>query len=232
MTYPGARRQQPDPLIEEQIAYYRERAAEYDATSSPGGDPFAPFGEEIERAVHDFAPRGDLLEIASGTGTWTKLLVQHADALTALDAAPEMHDQSRVKLGDDPRVRYVVADVFTWEPDRRYDVVFFANWLSHVPRARFDDFWEVVRASLKPGGRVFLVDEAADAWRREEWHEEFTSRENAGVVKRPLLDGRTFNVVKVFWEPDELKARLAGLGWTVEVNLSGPFLYATASRRE
>jgi hypothetical protein len=38
------------------------------------------------------------------------------------------------------RVRFVAADLFTWTPDRRYDVVFFGFWLSHVPAERFASF--------------------------------------------------------------------------------------------
>jgi ubiquinone/menaquinone biosynthesis C-methylase UbiE len=135
----------PESLIQEQIQYYRRRASEYDETSSPTGDPLAVFGEEIEHALHAFKPTVDVLEIASGTGTWTRLLLQHASSIDALDAAPEMHQQSRRKLGDDPRVRYIEADVLSWAPDRYYDVVFFSNWLSHVPPGRFDHFWATVR---------------------------------------------------------------------------------------
>ena len=48
------------------------------------------------------------------------------------------------------------------------------------------------------------------------------------VVRRTLLDGRSFSVVKVFRNPDELTARLAGLGWESEIDEVYPgFLYAT-----
>lgn len=60
---------EPESLIQEQIEYYRRRAPEYDETSSPPGDPLAVFGREIERALHAFEPTGDVIEIASGTGT-------------------------------------------------------------------------------------------------------------------------------------------------------------------
>lgn len=102
-----------DALIQEQMEYYRQRAPEYDETSSPSGDPFAPVGEQIEAALRDFRPARKVLEIASGTGTRTRLLLQHADAVTALDAAPEMHEASRTKLGPDDRVRYIEADVLS-----------------------------------------------------------------------------------------------------------------------
>jgi hypothetical protein len=57
-----------ESLIQQQIEYYRHRAAEYDETFSSPGAPFAAFGEEIERALHAFRPTGHVLEIASGTG--------------------------------------------------------------------------------------------------------------------------------------------------------------------
>jgi hypothetical protein len=53
-------------------------------------------------------------------------------------------------------VRFVEADLFTWEPDRRYDVVFMGFWLSHVPAERFESFWALVAAALAPRGRMFF----------------------------------------------------------------------------
>ncbi len=219
---------EPESLVQEQIEYYRRRAPEYDETSSPPGDPLAAFAEEIERALHAFAPTGDVLEIASGTGTWTRFLLQHASSVTALDAAPEMHRESRRKLGDDPRVRYIEADVLSWEPDRAHDVVFFANWLSHVPPGLFDRFWASVRGAVSSHGRVFVVDENRDAWRYEHLREAFVAGEAASVVSRPLRDGTTFNVVKVFWDPDELAERVRMLGWDISVTAVGPFFWAEA----
>jgi trans-aconitate methyltransferase len=60
--------------------------------------------------------------------------------VTALDAAPEMLALARNRVAD-PRVKFVCADLFTWRPDRRYDVVFFGFWLSHVPLERFAALW-------------------------------------------------------------------------------------------
>lgn len=66
-------------------------------------------------------------------------------------------------------MRFIQADLFAWEPDRRYDVVFFGFWLSHVPPARFGSFWALVADCLKPQGRVFFADDAyrapASSWK-------------------------------------------------------------------
>jgi SAM-dependent methyltransferase len=218
-------------LIREQIAYYDARASEYDATSVPPGDVLAPFGRELTEALHRFAPTGDVLEIAAGTGSWTVELLRHASSVTALDPSEEMIRAARAKVGDDRRVRFVRADVFSWRPDRRYDVVVFANWLSHVPPAAFDAFWDVVGAAIHhPDGRVFFADELEDAWRHDALSEEFVGEASLPVVRRSVLDGREFRVVKVFWNPTELTERLAELGWDMDIHPVGPFFWAGGRR--
>jgi len=212
-----------EDLIREQIDFYRARASGNDATSRPPGDPLARYGNNVLDALDRFRATGRVLEIASGTGSWTPSLLRHAASVTALDSSPEMLRLSRQKTGDDPRVRYVEADVFTWQADATYDVVFFANWLSHVPPACFDGFWRTVRAALAPGGRVFFADEATDAWRHET-----VEGDDFPVVRRSVEDGRTYRVVKVFWDLDELETRLRALGWRVELHSAGPFFWGVA----
>ncbi len=216
-------------IIEEQIEYYRRRAPEYDETSFPPGDPLAPYGHQLEKALERFRPSGRVLEIASGTGAWTAYLLRHAATVTALDSSAEMHDLSRTRLGNDPRVQYIQANVFSWEPDATYDVVFFANWLSHVPPSSFDRFWRIVRDALAPRGRVFLVDEAEDPWRNEELlREDFPEGPSVPVVRRSLGASGTFRIVKVFWRPKELQSRLRELGWDVAIHVTGPFYWGEA----
>jgi demethylmenaquinone methyltransferase/2-methoxy-6-polyprenyl-1,4-benzoquinol methylase len=222
-----------DPLLAEQIAYYRARAPEYDRTSTPPNDRLRRFGDRLDAALDAFSPRGDVLEIASGTGIWTEKLLRHASSVHALDAAPEMHAIARARLGGDPRVSFIAADVFEWEPDRRYDVVFFANWLSHVPRARFAELWEAVGRALRVDGRVFVVDELVDAWREDVVADAGTDAEGAeDLIHRALLDGRSFRVVKVFWTPDRLGSALRDVGWTAHVEPVGPFFYLIAQRSD
>ncbi len=81
-------------LLDDQIAYYRARAAEYDATF-PDGDPFAAHADAVREALNAFAPVGRVIELAAGTGQWTGLLADHADELTVTDASPEMLELNR-----------------------------------------------------------------------------------------------------------------------------------------
>jgi SAM-dependent methyltransferase len=160
-----------------------------------------------------------VLELACGTGLWTVELTRHAAGITAVDASPEVLDINRARLqeaaGREVPVSYVRADLFGWRPEESYDVVFFGFWLSHVPPGRFAAFWDLVRSALRPGGRVFFVD----SLRTETWAE----KESAGraprdhTTLRRLNDGREFRIVKVFYDPVELEARLAGMGWRISV---------------
>lgn len=211
-------------LIEEQIAYYRARAGEYDATSTPPDDPFAADAERIRDALRASELRGRVLELAAGTGQWTGLLAELADELVATDASPEMLDLNAAKVGD-ARVRYRVADAFSLAPSNAHDVVFFGFFLSHVPPAQFEPFWGVVDGLLAPGGRAVFVDEAAHGL----WDEDWVDRE-AAIVRRPLSDGTVHRAVKVLWRPDDLARRLEELGWAASVHGEGPFYWGTASR--
>lgn len=212
-------------LLDDQIAYYRARAAEYDrtTTSEPGTED-GQHGERARAALRRFAPRGRVLEIAAGTGQWTGLLAERADEVLAVDSSPEMLAINARRTAD-PRVRYVVADAFALPPSPIHDAVFFGFFLSHVPVDRFDEFWGTVAGQLAPGGRVFFVDEARHEARHEDWMDE-----RRGIVRRTLADGSVHRAVKVLWTPRALEQRLGSIGWHATVQGSGPFYWGAAGR--
>jgi SAM-dependent methyltransferase len=216
-------------LLDEQIAYYRARAPEYEewflrlGRYDRGEEHRRAWQEEVARveaALRDAQPRGRVLELACGTGLWTRRLAEHAELVTAVDASPEVIRMNRERLAGG-RVRYVEADLFAWAPSETYDFVFFGFWLSHVPPARFEAFWSMVRAALAPGGSVFFVDNANDPQIAARDHR--LPGPDDFVMDRRLNDGRHFRVVKVFYEPPELEARLRALGWRGRVQSTGEF---------
>ncbi|MDQ4069637.1 MAG: class I SAM-dependent methyltransferase [Actinomycetota bacterium] len=215
MTHPDGL----DGLLAEQVAYYRARAPEYDA-----GALDLPGGDEVVAALDAFAPTGGVVELACGTGAWTVQLLRHADAVTAVDSSPEMLELAAHRVGKDRRVRFVLADLISWRPERRYDVVFFGFWISHVPVERFATFWELVGECLAPGGRVFFAD---DAYRT---NDELVEGRDSTTIERRLEDGTRFRVVKVPHSAAGLKRHLRELGWTIEVHeTAGPFYWGAGS---
>jgi SAM-dependent methyltransferase len=213
----------PDrPLLDEQIAYYRARAAEYDAwwfrtgRFDRGDENNAVWRAEtamVEQAVAarlDEARPSTVLELACGTGLFTRHIAPRVAVVTAVDASPEVIEINRGRVAA-ANVRYVEADLFAFEPDRRYDCVFMSFWLSHVPRARFAAFWSMVRRALAPDGFAYVVDSAHDPTSTAANHP--TPDRHAGIVTRRLDDGREFRIVKIFHEPQALDASLRQLGF-------------------
>jgi SAM-dependent methyltransferase len=227
-----------DDVLREQIEYYRERAPEYDEWFERRG--MYDLGEEwnarweadvaeVEAALAALRPSGRILELASGTGWWTKRLAAMASEVTAVDASDETIAIARTRA---PSARFVRADIFGWEPSETYDFVFFSFWLSHVPADRFEAFWGLVGRALAPGGRVFFVDNL----RREiplPNESKFWQRELRpdGIVTRTLNDGREFRAVKIYYDPPDLEARLRGLGWDVSVQGTENFFYYGGGQR-
>ena len=208
-------------LLAEQVAYYRAVAAEYDDHALEGVEQA---GDELAAALDAFRPEGDVLELACGPGTWTPRLLRNATTLTAVDASPEMLALAARRVGDAP-VRFVEADLFGWRPDRRWDVVFFGFWLSHVPLERFGEFWSLVDDCLAPGGRVFFADDGLRT------PDELVDGEDSSTIRRRLHDGTAYRAVKVPHAPAELQARLERLGWRIAVTAtSGPFFWGAGGR--
>jgi SAM-dependent methyltransferase len=153
-----------------------------------------------------------VLELACGTGQWTLRLADRAASLTAVDGAPEMLAVAARRTAGTP-VDYRRVDLFGWRPERRYDRVFFAFWLSHVPPARYPEFWSLVAAALRPGGLAVFVDDGVASTAGERWLPGLA----APAAARRLNDGTQHRIVKVRLDAAELTAALAALGWSADI---------------
>lgn len=202
-----------DALIQEQIAFYRQLAGDYD-----GQVYDQEHWENLANIVMQDCPHvGSCLELASGSGLWTQRLLGFADAITAVDSSPEMHAISVDRISD-PRVSRVTADIFNLELPGTYDLVFAAFWLSHVPMERFEAFWALIAAALKPDGRVLIVDSHAIG-------------PGGGGSTRQLTDGREFTIIKVNHDLTELADRLDALGWDVDIKPTTSDTYSVLGKR-
>jgi demethylmenaquinone methyltransferase/2-methoxy-6-polyprenyl-1,4-benzoquinol methylase len=225
-----------DELLAEQRAFYERRAPEYDewwqrrGRYDQGPEAKARWDEQIEtvaRGLDDFKPSGDILEIAGGTGWWTNQLVRYAGSLTVVDSSADALALNARRNGLD--VEYIEADIFGWSAPRRYDVVFFSFWLSHVPRDRFADFWNLVATVLKRDGRAFLIDNRHDPSAARP--DPYVLEHDADVQLRTLSDGSTHRVVKIFYEPAELEDLVRRRGWELSLSGTTHFIYGGGEPR-
>jgi SAM-dependent methyltransferase len=212
----------------EMLAYYEARAPEYDdwylrrGRFERGPVHDAAWNAELDAAGRwlDALPiAGEIVELAAGTGWWSPLLASKGE-LSLYDAAPAPLERARERLvAHRLRAHLHLRDAWA-EPDRAVDAVFTGFWLSHVPRARLDEFLVLVRRWLKPGGTFAFIDSRLDPQSSAADHP--TPADDASV--RRLDDGREFTIVKVYYEPAELEAALARAGFeSASVTTTGRF---------
>ena len=117
-------------ILQDQIDYYRARAGEYDEWWFRHGryDRGAEFNarwhaevDTVERAADEWLARerpDNVLEIACGTGLFTRRIAPRAARVTCVDASPEVLaiNRSRVAAAN---VGYIEADIFEWRPRER-----------------------------------------------------------------------------------------------------------------
>lgn len=226
-----------DPLIQHQIDYYRARAGEYDEWFYRKGRydrgeqltrKWFAEAEVVRQALLELGPVDDALDLACGTGIWTRELVKIARHVTAIDASPEAIEIARGKL-DGATAEFLTADLFVWQPTRQYDLVFLGFWLSHVPPDRLDGFLRNVSGALRPGGCVFLVDSRCEPTSTS--RDQAPRNPDAVHQTRRLNDGREYRIVKVYYDPCELQRTLERHGLSADVQATESyFVYGTATK--
>jgi SAM-dependent methyltransferase len=234
-------RAEPDVkrILREQRRYYEDRASEYDdvwyrrGIYDLGSDGNRRWFEEtarLEAAVDQLDVCGVVLELASGTGLFTRHLAPRAERLIAVDAAPAAIAINRARVTG-PNVEHVRADLFRWEPPEgvRFDLIFFAFLISHILPDRLEEFWDRVTGWLAPGGHVFFCDDLEGAEGRRSNPGESVENGPAFAHRRRLRDGREYTIVKVYYGTAELCERLLEFGWDADIHTTGEeFFYATA----
>ena len=225
----------PPDAAEDMLAYYEARAPEYDdwylrrGRYARGPIHDAAWNAELDAAgrwLDDLPIRGEIVELAAGTGWWSPLLATKGE-LSLYDAAPAPLDRARERLvAHGLRAHLHLRDAWA-EPDRRVDAVFTGFWLSHVPRDRLAAFLDVVRRWLGPGGTFSFIDSLLDPQSSAADHPAPAD----DVSVRRLDDGRQFTIVKVYYEPRELEAALRGAGFEgVSVTTTGRFFVTGFAR--
>jgi len=203
---------------EELKVYYAARAGEYDdwflrkGRYSRGAIADAAWAADLDQAtlwLDAQKLRGEIVELAAGTGWWSPLLAQKATTLWLYDINEEPLEFARQRLIAHGLAAHIHTRDAWAEPDRQVDGLFLGFWLSHVPRHRLADFLALCRRWLKPGGRLAFIDSRLD---RESSAVDHPRPENDLSVRK-LDDGQTFTIVKVYWQPEELEAALLASGF-------------------
>ncbi|MBN1213653.1 MAG: class I SAM-dependent methyltransferase [candidate division Zixibacteria bacterium] len=197
-------------LIEEMNAYYARRAPWHDSymnytTPEAMEKLLAPIIDIVERYLKD----RNVLEIACGTGNWTRVLAGRARSVTATDVSKEHIKIAREKNSDIDKVTYAIIDAYKInELPGEFEIAFAADFWSHIPKSMITPFLEKLHRKVKKKGWVIFLDMLY----RKEFDKDgfFYDDEGNRINKRTLPDGSRFRVVKNFPTREELEKQIAG----------------------
>jgi demethylmenaquinone methyltransferase/2-methoxy-6-polyprenyl-1,4-benzoquinol methylase len=175
--------------------YYARRAAYYERVY------FKPERQADLRAIEAWMPTPfagrDVLEVACGTGWWTRFGARDARSWLATDLNPETLALARDKTLP-ACVRFATVDAYALDGlgERRFDAAFAGCWWSHVPLARLPAWLGVLHERLQPGARLVFLDN-----RFQPGSSTPVSRRDAAgnsYQQRRLDDGTVHEVLKNF----------------------------------
>jgi ubiquinone/menaquinone biosynthesis C-methylase UbiE len=222
-----------DPnLRDRMLAYYNERAAEYEDAYTRGTgtasitDP-GVFTTEIgvlEGIVRGFG-RGHLLDVACGTGYWLPHYIRNCSRVTLFDQSERMLGECELKVGRSggaDRCSLVRSDVFHYPfPLCTHDSALVGFLLSHLSDEQERLLMQILRQTLRPGARVLILE---SAW--AELRAKFN--EKVGRQLRRLNDGTEFHIYKRYISREDIAAWDRKYGLTPSIEHFGDALCAVS----
>lgn len=190
------------PTVTPQLeAYYAKRAREYERIydKAERQDELAWLRARLPKL---FAGRR-VLEVACGTGYWTRHLARAAAQVTACDINEAVLEIAREKRLPRDRVRFLKADAFsTGAVCKGCDAAFAGFWWSHVRKAELSRWLSALAKTLAPGALLAVLDNRFVAGSSTP----ISRRDAAGNTYqiRTLLSGETHEVLKNFPTAAEL----------------------------
>jgi ubiquinone/menaquinone biosynthesis C-methylase UbiE len=133
--------------------------------------PSVPFRETFHRSVLDEITRRlataksvRILEVGCGHGTWAKEIyntipdADHKIEYVGIDfTAPRIEAAQRL-LSAHRAASFIATDCECFEPDAPFDMILAVEVISHVPFARYPDWFARLQTWLTPGGSVVVID--------------------------------------------------------------------------
>jgi demethylmenaquinone methyltransferase/2-methoxy-6-polyprenyl-1,4-benzoquinol methylase len=170
----------------------------------------SPIIEKIEQMIVD----KKILEIACGTGNWTQVLAKRAACVIASDISPSALAIAQSKLSGYQNISIMQDDAYNLvNIQDSFDVLFSADWWSHIPKSFLPAFLDTSLSKLRPGSNAIFIDMTiSEYFRQEPCHYD---KDNNRISLRRLPDGSEFQVVKNFPSKLELTQILTNYGEVV-----------------
>lgn len=201
------------------MQYYDERAQEYDDIfTGKGPADFSPEHysrdiEEIRKFMKSFG-KGNIIDIACGSGYWIKNYYKKCDTFTFIDQSRQMLEQCRVKADKFDIVNrsvFINDDIleYEFEAGNLFDCSVMGFLLGHFTHEQEEILFDKLKRYLKPGSEILIID---STWTRQR----AKTQNKEDITERYLNDGRSFKIYKRYFEEGDLEALLKRYGVHVQ----------------
>lgn len=149
-----------------------------------------------------------VLELACGTGYWTRIIAETADNIVATDINPEMIGMAQLRKLDPATVALRVADARDLPADLgEFTAVFIGFWWSHVKREEYERFLAQLKARVGKDVLLVLLDDVYVEGSSETVAR--TDLEGNTYQIRTAPDGERYEIPKTYPSDSALRKKLA-----------------------
>ncbi len=182
--------------------YYKNRAEEYEEIYLRDDPTRQEELRKLEELMKETLVNKKVLEIACGTGYWTRLLSETAQSIIATDKVQQVLEIAKEKQYLCP-VSFHIEDAFKLSFKNASFNGGLANfWFSHVPREKIDCFLTNFHRVLQKKSEIFIADNVYIPSIGGELV--IKKGDNNTYKRRKLKDGREYLILKNYYSFEDL----------------------------
>lgn len=189
-------------MRDQTIEYYQKRAAEYDRIYYRDNPERQSELKDLYNLSQGILSNRSVLDIACGTGFWTRIISEQAKEITGIDINQATLDEAGKKKYSCP-VEFINAD---WRKipkfNKKFDGLLLTYVLSHVKRQDNKTLLRAVKGIIPSGSPVFICDNNLICEMEKEliWDDEKINT----YKLRKLENGEEYTILKNYFNKEEL----------------------------
>lgn len=144
-----------------------------------------------------------VLELACGTGYWTKYLLGDAKKILATDISPEVLEIASKRYSYHSSIQFLQSDAYNPPHSTPLFTGVMANfWFSHIPKRKIELFLKTIHSRMSPNSFILFVD---NVYQEKLGGELIRKRGQLDTWKvRRLENGKKYTILKNYYSKTQL----------------------------
>lgn len=148
-----------DKITKDLTDYYSRRAEEYESVYNRPDKVRLQEQNFIAEYIKKSMKGRYVLELASGTGYWTKYLLGNANKILAIDLSPEMLEIASKRYSHHPSIQFLQHEAYNPPQSIPSFTGMMANfWFSHIPKRKIKLFLKTMHSRMTSNSFILFVD--------------------------------------------------------------------------